>query len=589
MVDVMTLIMIILITIVLIITNIYILIYFSHPDDKESVLGWILKIIVIIGLTLAWCQVLMVPLDVSNNRTFGGGIDMKLFWFIIFIITLVYILIIFPISSSLYETQEDWTACEKIKHSLCYFFLQLIFFIAITGILYATIGETSIIIKKIECNNGDSEPLYIDSSKPIDISDIKCKWKPKDENIELNVNIIVYSMAVLTFISWIVFALFGGIGLASVPLDFFVTFKSRPKILTGEDIKKRRKILFDEIEELRKLGDELKQLEDNGAPKKWFFSSERRKYNRIKNDFTSRYSLVKKEFEILNKKNILAENCGAVFYYLLIPLAIFSTILTLLWIIQFICSYFFPKSDGRPGYPFLSLALIYFQDHDISFLSFLFFSILTLYLLFCVIKGNFQYGVRIFCCWAVHPMEKGKTFMNSFLFNISLVLLGSMAITQFVSDCLSDYVAFTDVDTLFNTLIKNLKFFKYFYKYHVFQYIFFAIFVLSLIYMIYQLCKTKESIKEKSAITEAKEKEEKKKKKKKKEDKKVKVDEKGKIEKKNSKKKNSDKITEDSDSFDKMNKKNKKKEKNNISEEKLDADNNENNINNISNSFDNDL
>ena len=38
--------------------------------------------------------------------------------------------------------------------------------------------------------------------------------------------------------------------------------------------------------------------------------------------------------------------------------------------------------------------------------------------------------------------------------------------------------------------------------------------------MIYQLCKTKESIKEKSAITEAKEKEEKKKKKKKKEDKK---------------------------------------------------------------------
>ena len=256
MVDVMTLIMIILITIVLIITNIYILIYFSHPDDKESVLGWILKIIVIIGLTLAWCQVLMVPLDVSNNRTFGGGIDMKLFWFIIFIITLVYILIIFPISSSLYETQEDWTACEKIKHSLCYFFLQLIFFIAITGILYATIGETSIIIKKIECNNGDSEPLYIDSSKQIDISDIKCKWKPKDENIELNVNIIVYSMAVLTFISWIVFALFGGIGLASVPLDFFVTFKSRPKILTGEDIKKRRKILFDEIEELRKLGDE---------------------------------------------------------------------------------------------------------------------------------------------------------------------------------------------------------------------------------------------------------------------------------------------------------------------------------------------
>ena len=60
MVDVMTLIMILLITLGLIITNIYILIYFSHPDDKGSLLGYILKGIVIIGLTLAWCQVLMI-------------------------------------------------------------------------------------------------------------------------------------------------------------------------------------------------------------------------------------------------------------------------------------------------------------------------------------------------------------------------------------------------------------------------------------------------------------------------------------------------------------------------------------------------
>ena len=59
MVDVVTLIMIILIVIALIITNIYILIYFSHPEDRDSVLGWVLKIIVILGLTLAWAQVLL--------------------------------------------------------------------------------------------------------------------------------------------------------------------------------------------------------------------------------------------------------------------------------------------------------------------------------------------------------------------------------------------------------------------------------------------------------------------------------------------------------------------------------------------------
>ena len=588
MIDVMTIIMILIITVVLLITNIYILIYFSHPEDKESIIGWVLKVIVLLGLTLAWCQVLMVPLDVSNNRTFGGGINMKLFWFIIFIITLVYIFIIFPISSSLYETQDDWTACEKIKHSLCFFIIMIIFFIAITGILYATIGKTSIPIKKIEYDhNCDLSKIVFDSDKTISIPDIKCGIKRDDESLELNVNIIIYAMAVLTFISWIIFALFGGIGLASVPLDFFVSFKSRPRIITNDSIRDRKKILFDEIVELRKMGDQLKELEDKGAAKKFFWSKEKREYNRLKNEFTSRFSLAKKEFDILNKNNYIGENCAAVFYYLLIPLGILSTILSLLWLIQFICSYFYIHKDGRPGYPFLSLMLIYFQDHDISFLSFFFFSLLTLYLLFCVLKGNFQFGVRIFCCWAVHPMEKGKTYMNSFLFNISLVLLGSMAVTQFVSDCLCDYVAFTDIDALFNTLIKNLIFFKYFYRNHVFQYIFFGIFVLSFFYMIYQLCKNQKTIpNNRSLVKEEKNKNKKKKKKSKNEsDEKINVDEK--INQK--KNKHSDKETENSDSFDKINNKNKNK---NISEEKLDVDNehniNNNNNNNDANSFEND-
>ena len=178
MVDVMMIIMIIVMSIVLIITNIYLLIYFSNPDDKGSVIGWVLKIIVIIGLTLAWCQVLMVPLDVSNNRTFGGGINMKLFWFIIFIMTLIYILIIFPISSSLYEAQEEWTTCEKIKHSFCFFLVVIIFFVAITGILYATIGETSIPIKKFEYDpNCNSNALLFDSSTDISLSNINCNLK----------------------------------------------------------------------------------------------------------------------------------------------------------------------------------------------------------------------------------------------------------------------------------------------------------------------------------------------------------------------------------------------------------------------------
>lgn len=516
MVDVVTLIMIILIVIALIITNIYILIYFSHPEDRDSVLGWVLKIIVILGLTLAWAQVLLVPLDVSNNRTFGGGINMKTFWLVIFVITLIYILIIFPVSSSLYDAQDEWTFCEKIKHSICFLLILVIFFVGLTAILYSTIGNADITIKVIEYKKNDYN--FINSSIEIIPENVPKPDKSEKENIELRVNIIVYAMAILTFFSWIIFALFGGIGLASVPLDFFRTFSKRPKTLRRGDVEDRKNILFEEVEQLKKLGNEVKNLELNGAHKKFFFSKDKREYNRKKNEFVSRFALVKEEYDILNKNNYLEASFSVVFYYLLIPLGILSSILTILWIIQFCCSYFYIyKTDFRPGYPFLSYMLIFFHDHDVSFLSFIFFSILTLYLLFCIIKGNFQFGVKIFCCWQVHPMEKGKTYMNSFLFNISLILLGSMAITQFVSDCLSDYVAFTDVDTLFNTLIKNLKFFKYFYKYHVFQYILFGIFVLSFFYFMIIKWENPNTISGKGAIHEYKEKEKEEIKKKKKE------------------------------------------------------------------------
>ena len=67
-------------------------------------------------------------------------------------------------------------------------------------------------------------------------------------------------------------------------------------------MKQRKKIFYDEIVELREMGDELKKMEVNGDNKKFFLSGARRKYNRLKNEFISRFSLAKKEFEILNKK-----------------------------------------------------------------------------------------------------------------------------------------------------------------------------------------------------------------------------------------------------------------------------------------------
>ena len=479
MVDWLTIIVVFILVIALLVTNIYILAYFCHPDDKGSCLGWVMKIIVIIGLTLAWIQVLLLPLDVSNSRTFGGGLNMKVFWYIIYILTIIYILVVSPIASSYYDTDYTWSCGEKISHSLCWFAIYFIFFLLITIILYASIGKADIPITRITCNYSENNQ----KSNAEFLNNDNCE--SVDGDIELDVNFIIYAMAVLLFVSWLLFAFFGGIGLAAVPIDLFCSFRHRPRHMKSREIEKRKEILLRNVEELRLLGQEVKKLESKGDNKIFKFSSKRRNYDRKYNQFRAGYMLVDEEFKIVNAEKEARKkgNCVIILYYCLIPLGIIATIFTLLWLIQFACSYF-SRKNGRPGYPFLAKMYIFFNDHDLAFLSFLIFSILSLYLLLCVIKGNFKFGVRILCCWEIFPMKANGTYMNTFLFNVTLILLASCSITQFCSDCLEDYVAFTDINMIFNVQIKYLKFFKFFYKNHIFQYILFIIFVISLIYLL---------------------------------------------------------------------------------------------------------
>lgn len=141
MVDWLSLTLTILITIALCVGSIYLLAYYSHPDDKKDLVAIIAKVISVIGLTLAFGQVLMLPLDVSNNRQEGDGLNMKVFWFISFIASIVFIFLLYPIITGIYETDEDWSFCEKLKHILCCFIATIIVVACLSIALYFTIGE----------------------------------------------------------------------------------------------------------------------------------------------------------------------------------------------------------------------------------------------------------------------------------------------------------------------------------------------------------------------------------------------------------------------------------------------------------------
>jgi len=143
-------------------------------------------------------------------------------------------------------------------------------------------------------------------------------------------------------------------------------------------------------------------------------------------------------------------------------LGIISSILSFFWILH-ICLFQLPVTfGGRALTPFLNS---YFQSFDSWFPLFGVISVgmFTFYMLLAVMLGNFKFGMRILII-PLHPMIKGKTLMNTILFNINLIMLCTIPTLQFSVDAFQEYARLTDINTIINVQIRYLEFYQFFYS-----------------------------------------------------------------------------------------------------------------------------
>ena len=100
--------------VMLLIATIYLLAYYSHPDDGGFGADLFAKIIMILGMTLTWASVLMFPLDVSNTRSNQDvGFRMDVLWMIIYILIACFLLFIIPACIYFYESNPEWTCVSN--------------------------------------------------------------------------------------------------------------------------------------------------------------------------------------------------------------------------------------------------------------------------------------------------------------------------------------------------------------------------------------------------------------------------------------------------------------------------------------------
>ena len=497
MIDIFLLIVVIILALILIGVNIYLLVYYSHPDDEGFGASIWPKCIVVLGLTLAFAQILILPLDVSNARGDGNGFRVDIFWQIVLITVACYIVFLAPFSLFFYEADDEETLGAKLGHALKMELFVIVILVILFLATYFFFNEAKIPIDNIQIEANAFQTT---------MDNLTLKYSISDTDIVLDVSFTIYIIAVFSWFGWYCyylrrwfFSIYAGVGLIALPYSLVQEYINRPKRMLASDFQKERQNLANELGRLKGIGDQIKREElDCKNVTGWWAT--RRKKNAVKNDTRKLEIAVSeagKKFELLKIQADYNRRAHPIWYAIKLVLGIIFAIISLFWVLHmyfylnFSLLFMLIRSSGLPNHSFLNNLFVWLEEKHTGFIGVIFFGFFAYYILWACIKGNIMFGLRFFCV-TFYPMVPNETFMNSFIVNVLLFNVWSIALLHFCTIAFSDYARFTDASMIFSVQLMHMNFFKYFCENNVFIYIMLIMMALTIVY--FSCCMKKERL-----------------------------------------------------------------------------------------------
>jgi len=465
--------------VLLLVVNTYLLALYQHPEDRGYGASVLPKIIVVLGLTLSWGQVLMLSLDISNTRGYGGGLNMDVFWMFAIFFTGVILLLVIPASRYYAETDEQKAFKSRVWSTAIYtgiIFACSALFILITFNMF---GDTNIpvVSHTLPTTSLDSTPTTLIDWTALQTSDVGVK-----KTMKISVGLSVFVMAIFSVIGWVLLIFFGGMGFFSIPLDLIASYRNRPQNRSQKDILQRKIELQEGLAELLPRGLQIEESQKEVETARGFIAkrSAQANVNKDINRFKADVLLLEEDFEKFSGEvNYMAVNHGS--YAVKLWAGVLMLIASLLWWfhILFNC---ITTNAGRSVSLFFNTILIWFDETlGLGFISTGIFTLLSIYLVVAVVQGNVKFGLKIPFFFTIHPMKQNETLMNSLLHNVWLMLATAVGIVQLLSATFTQYARLTSAEFLFGIVIKYMTFFRGFYVNNVFEIAFLCWSVLTLL------------------------------------------------------------------------------------------------------------
>ena len=462
---------------------------------------------------------------------------MELFWDIFFWLIPVWCFVLIPFSTFYYEADDGMlmagtAAGAKAKHNsrLCeaikYQLAVLIVSGLVLGLCYAFLSETDIPIREYAYNatipqfGAEFEIVPMPNATNVtgttpsfisrQLADMSAADGERMSGVEMmetlgsvrmQVSVSTFFAGMMAFLGWFFFALFGGVGIAAMPLDLILQFVNRPRHMSPTDFADSQNAIRERVNELVDIGELIKIERDEAAnssgtaAKGGFFAglnAENRKAAREEKQtllqFKQAVYLLDNDVEDFKNCSVNYNKYNPLLPWFALLLGTVGFIVSLFWVLHIIL-YVIPKgANGNPVTAFLNNYFMWF-DKWFPLFGILSVAIFTFYLLLAAVKGCFKFGLR-FLFFTIHPMKVSGTYMSSFLFNTGLVLLCALPVVQFCTTAFDTYARYATVNQVFGTQVQYMRFFRYFWTNNVFVY---ALLCFSLLTVIYLGCKPRDT------------------------------------------------------------------------------------------------
>ncbi|GJX38723.1 LIMR family protein [Tanacetum coccineum] len=476
----------IIVTVLVFIFNLYLLVNYQHPDDKNQ--AYFPKFVVVLGLSVSAISILMLPADVANRQAcqhaiYNGAcnltLPMKDLWLVVYIVDAILVFFVIPFAMFYYEGDQDKTVGKRIKSALLWVGAMAI----VCGLVLGVIGKVDFTVRHLSSSTmafpsnfqfSSGQPCVVNgrangNCSAYDASpSSETTWTQRSTFPE-------YIVALTTIVGSVLFSIFGGVGIACLPLGLIFSFIRRPKaVITRSQYIKEATELGKKARELKKAADALHQEERSG--------SKGRKWRKNMKAVEKELLLLEEDVNALEEMYPQGEKAETTWamtvlgYLVKLILGVFGLIVSIAWVAHIVIYLLIDP----PLSPFLNEVFIKLDDIW-GLLGTAAFAFFCFYLLLAVIAGAMMLGLRLVFI-TIHPMKWGATLMNSFLFNVALILLCSISVIQFCSTAFAYYAQATAAQEIFGHTLQSLRGIKYLYKYNIFQIAFVVLAGLTFVY-----------------------------------------------------------------------------------------------------------